>query len=108
MAIADTLNPVKTYVVTYDTLGTMIENEMIGCLCSPTETKAFVINADLTITIKDYTTNWEFDPLDKGYAGNKITGTTEDGKSTIGLEKNGSLKREGVANSTGTVTKSGG
>lgn len=108
MAIADTLNPVKTYVVTYDTLGTMVENEMIGCLCSPTQTKAFVINPDLTITVKNYTTNWEFDPLDKGYAGNKITGTTEDGKEVIGLEKNGTLKREGVANTAEVPPKTGG
>ncbi len=108
MAIADTLNPVKTYVVTYDTIGKMIENEMIGCMCSPTESMGFIINKDLSINITNYKTTWEFDPLDKGYAGNKVTGFVEDGKSTIVIDKNGTLVREGVAGATGTVTKAGG
>jgi hypothetical protein len=108
MAIADTLNPVKTYVLTYDTIGNMIANEMIGCFCSPTESKTFSIDKDLSIKTTNYKTNWEFDPLDKGYAGNKITGTTEDGKSVIGLDKNGTIKREGVAQTTETVSKTGG
>jgi hypothetical protein len=91
LAIADTLNPVKTYVVTYDTLGTQVANEMIGCFCSPTESKGFVINKDLTITITDYTTNWETDPLENGYANNKITKVEESGKSVYMIDKNGIL-----------------
>jgi hypothetical protein len=108
MAIADTLNPVKTFVVTYDTTGKMIENEMIGCYCSPTESKGFVINKDLSININNYVSTWEFDPLEKGYAGNKITGTEEGPKEIIGIEKDGTLKRETVAKTTEAVAKTGG
>lgn len=97
MTIADTLNPVKTYVVTYDTAGKMIENELIGCFCSPSESKAFVINKDLSITIIDYKTNWQFDPLEKGYAGNSITSTDEEKKTLITIDKSGVLKREEIA-----------
>lgn len=91
LAIADTLNPVKTYVVTYDTTGTQVANEMIGCFCSPTESKGFVINKDLSIDITDYTTNWETDPLENGYANNKIKSIEESGKTMYRIDKNGTL-----------------
>lgn len=107
MAIADTLNPVKTFVVTYDTTGKMIENEMIGCFCSPTSSKSFVINKDLSINITDYKSNWESDPLEKGYAGNKIVSKEEEGKALIIIDKNGVLKREEVAKTTSSVNAGG-
>ena len=107
MAIADTLNPVKTFVVTYDTLGNMKENEMIGCYCSPTSSKTFVINKDLTINTIAYKTNWENDPLDKGYAGNKIISTEEESKTQVTIDKNGILKREGLAKTTTSVNTGG-
>ncbi|MGZ3884907.1 MAG: hypothetical protein ACXVP0_05185 [Bacteroidia bacterium] len=96
MAIADTLNPVKTYVVTYDTTGQMIANEMIGCFCSPTESSSFVINKDQTITIHTYAVKWESDPLEKGYAGNKIVSTEEVTKEIISYDQNGKILRDGV------------
>lgn len=92
MAIADTLNPVKAYVITYDSLGTMVANEMIGCFCSPTESKGFTINKDLSITITDYQTNWETDPIENGYAGNKIKSVETVGKTILMIQNNGALK----------------
>jgi hypothetical protein len=103
LAIADTLNPVKTFIVTYDSVGTRIANEMIGCFCSPTESKSFVINKDLSINITEFTTNWETDPLESGYANNKIISTTESAKVIMVIDKDGTLssrKEEVVTNAT--------
>lgn len=94
LAIADTLNPVKTYVVTYDTIGKLISSEMIGCFCSPTEGKTFTINTDLSISISEFTSTWEFDPIEKGYAGNKITSTEETKKLILQVDKNGSISEQ--------------
>lgn len=94
LAIADTLNPVKTFVVTYDTLGKLVSSEMIGCFCSPTEGKTFTINKDFIIAISDYTFNWDFDPIEKGYAGNKVTSTEENKKSILLIDKNGSITEQ--------------
>jgi hypothetical protein len=91
LAIADTLNPVKTYIVTYDTAGTRVSSEMIGCFCSPTESKGFVINKDLSINVSHYISNWETDPLENGYANNKITSVEESGKTVYMIDKNGTL-----------------
>jgi hypothetical protein len=90
-AIADTLNPVHTYIVTYDFIGKMISNEMIGCFCSPMESKGFVINKDLSIHITEYSTNWETDPLENGYANNKIISSEESGKRIFIIDQNGTL-----------------
>lgn len=104
MAIADTLNPVKTFIVTYDTSGTMVANEMIGCFCSPTESKDFTINKDLSITMIDYQTNWETDPIEKGYAGNKIKSVEAVGKNILLIQNNGALKpKEAEVASNSTV-----
>lgn len=70
--IADTLNPVATNIIVYDTLGHIISSDKIGCFCSPLQTMGFVVNKDLTIDIKTYKISWEFDPLEKGYARNKV------------------------------------
>ncbi len=75
--IADTLNPVQTNIVLYDSLGKIISNREIGCYCSPIESKGFLINKDLSLDIKTYKIKWEFDPLEKGYAGNKIISTDQ-------------------------------
>jgi hypothetical protein len=107
LAIADTLNPVKSYVVTYDTLGKMIGNEMIGCFCTPSESKSFVINPDLSITITDYSSHWEFDPLEKGYAGNKIVSTEEEKKSKLIISQDGALKQEEIAKVEGSGNNGG-
>jgi len=69
--IADTLNPVETNIVLYDTVGKIISTQEIGCFCSPLESKSFVINKDLSIDVKVFNNKWESDPLEKGYAGNK-------------------------------------
>ena len=94
LAIADTLNPVTTYIVTYDTAGTRIANEVIGCFCSPAESKGFVINKDLTINITTYKTNWETDPLETGYASNKVKSVEENGKTTLQIDRNGTLMEQ--------------
>jgi len=108
MVIADTLNPVKTFLATYDTTGKLVENEMIGCFCSPSSSMGFTINKDLSINITNYKTNWEADPLEAGYAGNKITGVEEEKSTLIIVDKGGVLKREEVAKTTESVVKSGG
>jgi hypothetical protein len=70
--IADTLNPVDLNILLFDTAGVMISNQSIACFCSPLESRGFVINKDKSIDITTYSTKWETDPLEKGYAGNKI------------------------------------
>ncbi|MBS1636020.1 MAG: hypothetical protein JST26_08900 [Bacteroidetes bacterium] len=109
LAIADTLNPVKTYVQTYDSLGNLLDSEMIGCFCSPTSSMVFTIDKDYTIHTTEYKVNWLNDPLEKGYAGNTIT-STEAGKSTsVRVDVSGTIAREGVASSAENAkTKSGG
>ncbi len=92
--MADTLNPVTTNIVSYDTLGKIISNETIGCFCSPLESKAFIINKDLSIDVRSFKTVWESDPLEKGYAGNKIISTEETDKSTFIFTKENKI--EGV------------
>lgn len=70
--IADTLNPVYTNLLVYDTLGTLMSNLPLSCFCSPLESKDLFISKDFNIEVKGYTTVWEFDPLEKGYAGNRV------------------------------------
>lgn len=99
--MADTLNPVYTSLVVYDTTGTIISNEIISCYCSPLESKACVINKDFSIDIKAYKTKWEIDPIEKGYAGNKIVSVEESDKFKYILGKDNKLeevsKKEDVA-----------
>ncbi|MDX2172104.1 MAG: hypothetical protein SFY56_03240 [Bacteroidota bacterium] len=90
--MADTLNPVETNIVVYDTLGKQISTQEIGCFCSPLQSKGFVINKDFSIDIKQYKTNWETNPLDKGYAGNKITGIEEERSYKLVIKKDNSVE----------------
>jgi hypothetical protein len=91
LAMADTLNPVKTFIVTYDSTGIMKANEMISCFCSPTESKSFSIDKDLNLTISDYSTSWEKDPIENGYAGNAIKSMEETSKSILMIDKDGNI-----------------
>lgn len=99
--MADTLNPVYTNLVIYDSVGVIVSNEIISCFCSPLESKGVTINKDLSIDIKSYKTKWEFDPLEKGYAGNKIVGVEEGEKFKYILTKENKIedasKKEEVA-----------
>jgi len=70
--IADTLNPVSVNLVVYDSNGTVKSNQEIACFCSALESKGFKIWQDMSFEVSTFKTNWEFDPLEKGYAGNKI------------------------------------
>lgn len=88
--ISDTLNPVHTNIMLFDTAGMMVSETELGCFCSPLESKAFVINKDQSIRISTYKTLWEADPLEKGYAGNKVVSRDEIGRTTVVLE-NGQL-----------------
>lgn len=96
-AIADTLNPTKTYVITYDSLGTVIDNELIGCFCSPTTSQAFTIDKDFTIETSEYTYKWKSDPIEKGYAGNKIESFEVAKAKQIQLGEAGTIKRISIA-----------
>lgn len=107
-AIADTLNPVRIYVQTYDSLGKTIDNEMIGCYCSPTNSQSFKILSDNTIEIIGYTYKWKDDPLEKGYAGNQIISFDIAKPEKIQITGDGSIKREGLAVQQIENTKQGG
>jgi len=96
-AIADTLNPTKTYVLTYDSLGKIIDNEMIGCFCSPSNSQTFKVMTDNMIEVTNYNYKWENDPVEKGYAGNKIVSFDIDKPRQIQISPDGIIKREGVA-----------
>lgn len=97
LAIADTLNPVKTFVVTYDSLGTVVDEEMLGCFCSPTTAQAFSISSDYVIDLLGYTYKWKNDPLEKGYAGNEIISAEAGKPQQVQLIEGGEIRRDKVA-----------
>jgi hypothetical protein len=70
--IADTLNPVMVNLITYDSLGKVAGQQLIGCYCSPLESKGFKIYEDLSFDVRTYKSNWRTDPLENGYAGNEV------------------------------------
>jgi hypothetical protein len=100
-AIADTLNPTKAYVITYDSIGTVIDNEVIGCYCSPTVSQAFKINADMIIETTEHTYKWKNDPIEKGYAGNEIESSEVSEVKQIQLGESGAIKRISIAAGSG-------
>lgn len=106
LAIADTLNPVKTFVVTYDSLGAVVDQEMIGCFCTPTLSQAYTISPDGMINITSYNYKWKNEPLEKGYAGNEIISTEADKPVQIKVQEGGEISRDKVADAT-TVSQSG-
>lgn len=108
LAIADTLNPVKTFVITYDSLGATVDEEMIGCFCTPTLSQAYTINKDFVIETTAYNYKWKNEPLEKGYAGNQIISTEPDKPKQIQLIEKGEIKREKVAGTDTSPAKSGG
>ena len=99
-AIADTLNPTKTFVITYDSVGTIIDDEVIGCFCSPTTSQAFTISKDFTIESSEYTYKWKSDPIEKGYAGNKIESFEVVKAKQIQMGEAGLIKRISIAGNT--------
>jgi hypothetical protein len=107
LAIADTLNPVKTFICTYDTSGKMIGNEMIACYCSPTNAKACSITPDFVVHMSDYKINWAQDPLEKGFAKNTVVSTEEQSKSELKLSRSGGIQRDEIAGNANTKVKSG-
>lgn len=108
LALADTLNPVRTYVITYDSVGTVVDQEMIGCFCSPQEAKAYTIASDYRINLLPYTYQWKSDPTDKGYAGNEVLSVQAATPVQIQLENNGTITREKMASQSLPVPGSGG
>jgi hypothetical protein len=100
LAIADTLNPVKTFIATYDTLGNMIQNEMISCYCSPLTRVSLLTENEYVFNTIEYIIQWEMDPLEKGYAGNKIIGALEDKRNQLTIDKNGFMKWSEMALNT--------
>lgn len=108
LAIADTLNPVKTFVITYDSLGNVVDNEMIGCFCSPTNSQAYTILPDYTIETTSYNYKWKYDPLEKGFAGNQIESSEIEKPKQIQVAKDGIIKREGIVKTPTIKEKSGG
>lgn len=81
--MGDTLNPVTTSIMTYDSLGTVVSNSMISCFCSPLERSACIIKPDMGIYITELKVNWQKDPLESGYAGNTIESIVETGKKRL-------------------------
>lgn len=107
LAIADTLNPVKTFVITYDSLGTIVDNEMIGCFCSPTLSQSYIISKDNSIETTGYTFKWKNEPLEKGYAGNQIISFETEKPKQIQIVELGIIKREGVVTTTQSAKEGG-
>lgn len=107
-AIADTLNPLKTFVITYDSVGTVIDNEMIGCFCSPTNSQSYSVAADKTIETTSYNYKWKNDPIEKGYAGNEIESFEIEKPSIIQLEPSGKIVRETIVKTKEVNSKKGG
>lgn len=93
LAIADTLNPVKTFVITYDSLGSVVDEEMLGCFCSPTKGQSFAISDANAIELTGYTYKWKHDPVEKGYAGNEVISVEAGKPQQIQLMENGEIKR---------------
>jgi tetratricopeptide (TPR) repeat protein len=91
-AMADTLAPVTTLLVTYDSLGKPVDKLVFACQCSPEQVRAGVFNEDKTIQVKEFKRNWQFDPRAKGYQGNSITGYDLQGIKTYTLTDDGHIK----------------
>lgn len=108
LAIADTLNPVKTFVVTYDSLGTVVDEEMLGCFCSPTTAQAFTISSEYVIDILGYTYKWKNDPVEKGYAGNEIISAEADKPQQVQLIEGGEIRRDKVADKDEVIVSQSG
>lgn len=108
LAIADTLNPVKTFVVTYDSLGTVVDEEMIGCFCTPTLSQAYSISQEGTIEITPYNYKWKNDPLEKGYAGNEVISAEADKPVQMQLIEGGEIRRDKVAETDAAIVSQDG
>jgi len=94
--IADTLNPVSVNLVVYDSLGTIVSQQEIGCFCSPLESKGFKIWQDFSFEVSTYKTTWQFDPLEKGYAGNKIVSKEQSAHNTYKITKENLVKETAI------------
>ncbi len=92
--IADTLNPVYTYLATYDSLGTIISNENISCFCSPLERKTCIIKADKSILVTSFKTEWEKDPIEFGYGSNKVVSQQELNKQSFYIDNKNTILEE--------------
>lgn len=107
-AIADTLNPLKTFVITYDSVGTVIDNEMIGCFCSPSNSQAYTVNVNKTIETTSYNYKWKNNPIEKGYAGNQIESFEMEKPKAIQLDGSGKINRETVVKTKDASSRKGG
>jgi len=103
--IADTLNPVTTLVMTYDTLGNKISEQAIACFCSPLESRSCVIGKDYSIEVKSFKMNWEYDPLEKGYAGNRVVSVEEKEKWCYRIFNNKLAESEKKADEVASAVK---
>ena len=90
--IADTLNPVTVNVILYDSLGAVVSQREIGCFCSPLENSGFKLTEDLRLEITTYKINWESDPIEKGYAGNKIVSKEQSGLNIYLISKENTIE----------------
>lgn len=90
--IADTLNPVSVNLIVYDTLGNVVGEKEIGCFCSPLESKGFKIWQDLSFEVSTFKSTWAFDPLEKGYAGNKVLSKEQSAHNTYKISKDNQVK----------------
>lgn len=89
--IADTLNPVHIYLSLYDSLGEQKSYTEIGCFCSPLEQTTCQITQNGTIVQKSCRAVWEKDPLQQGYAGNRVVSLNETASGTWQILPSGKL-----------------
>ncbi len=97
LAIADTLNPVNSFVATYNNNnGLLIEEIPFACFCSPLNIKTGEINKN-EIKIKEFARKWETDPLEKGYAYNKVISEELIGEEKFIINENGHFIKQDAA-----------
>jgi hypothetical protein len=72
--ISDTLLPVNTYLITYDSTGTQLDTKLFSCYCDPHTIITGKLDSSNVLTVTELSQEWKFDPDDKGYAGNGVAG----------------------------------
>jgi hypothetical protein len=67
------------------------------------------VENEFTFNTIEYNIKWENDPLEKGYAGNKMIGAAEDKRNQLIIDKNGFMKwNEITLNSKSSINEKGG
>lgn len=96
--VSDTLNPVHTFLVTMDTVGTVISQQEISCYCSPLTLKTCTIDEKGNVEVKEIVQTWKEDPIYKGYEGNEVLKQEIKGISYFTVDEEGNINSVETAN----------